>query len=178
MTCLESTTILTLKTFKSFVPIQLFMQFLCQTKVVRLSNFFVSQRSSSCPISLSDKSRPVVQFLCQTKVVRLSNLFLIFVRKNIYCWTCTRYEYIWENSLKISKEWSEVVNRRKTGNTMIKRQKTKGQTIFLFYFLCDVYDIRNVWRNLRVIKSRKSKERQYNDQRKTQWATITRYTAN
>jgi hypothetical protein len=142
------------------------VQFLCQTK------------SSGCPISLSDKSRPVVQFLCQTKVVRLSNLFLIFVRKNIYCWTCTRYEYIWENSLKISKEWTEVVNRRKTGNTMIKRQKTKGQTIFLFYFLCDVYDIRNVWRNLRVIKSRKSKERQYNDQRKTQWATITRYTAN
>ena len=136
MTCLESTTILTLKTFKSFVPIQLFMQFLCQTKVVRLSNFFVSQKSSSCPISLSDKSRPVVQFLCQTKVVqlsnffvrqkssgcpislsdksrpvvqflcqtkvvRLSNFFLIFVRKNIYC---TRYEYIWENSLKIPKE--------------------------------------------------------------------------
>ena len=142
MTCLESTTILTLKTFKSFVPIQLFIQFLCQTKVVQLSNFFVRQKSSSCPISLSDKSRPVVQFLpyfCKKKYI----LYSLWI-------------YMGEQF-----ENTKGVNR----SQIDERQKTKGQTIFLFYFLCDVY-IRNVWRSLRVIKSGKSKERQCNDQKK------------
>ena len=60
----------------------------------------------------------------QRKIIMCVDIIEIF-----YKLTLLKKMLMLEKSLKIPKEWSEDVNRRRTDNTMTKRKRTKGQTM-------------------------------------------------